>query len=215
MRCAVRIVFGAILLLVSLTYLHIAIFIKENEGKFTYGEGVCWTPGGDCFYCASREEGSEKIVTECNGTFYPGHGEDEGSLQCRTFRMLNRTRQKAGVPPLEYDGDLATIAHLHALDMAHCRYVDHYSQTGISFLERCSRSNFEGECTGENLAAGYDTPKEVMEAWLQSPGHRKNLLSRTHKKIGIGVVEVDGRSRAYWSQNFGGGSPPGGLEDSE
>lgn len=123
-------------------------------------------------------------------------------------RRHGRTCGSAYYPrakPLKYRTSLATAARRHARDMARKNYFDHYSRSGRSPGERARRAGYHGG-TGENIAAGYRSVARAMRAWLTSPGHCANIMSRRYKHLGIGYAyDASSRYRAYWVQDFGAG----------
>ena len=80
------------------------------------------------------------------------------------------------------------------------------SQDGRTPTERMRQAGFEGRGpTGENIAAGQDTPADVVEGWMKSPGHCRNIMDPDYGIIGIGFFLAEGSSYdRYWVQNFGG-----------
>jgi uncharacterized protein YkwD len=84
--------------------------------------------------------------------------------------------------------------------MAANDYFDHTSQDGRSPTDRAAEQGYEGG-VGENIAAGYPDADAVMEGWMNSEGHRANILNCDYDVIGIGVADRDGT--LYWVQNFG------------
>jgi uncharacterized protein YkwD len=108
------------------------------------------------------------------------------------------------VPALVFNEKLRRSARKHAKDMGKKGYFSHESQDGSSPMERIEDQNYEGRAWGENIAAGQSTPREVMDSWLKSEGHCRNIMNKMFKEIGIGAVKVnDSPYRMYWVQNFG------------
>jgi uncharacterized protein YkwD len=118
-------------------------------------------------------------------------------------RLVNAARSDAGCSPLRVDSRLATAARLHSEDMAQRNYFSHTSLDGRSPWDRMTAQGYT-DGSGENIAAGYSTPASVMAGWMNSPGHRANILNCSSTAIGVGV----GRNSAstygtYWTQDFG------------
>ena len=84
--------------------------------------------------------------------------------------------------------------------MAANDYFDHTSQDGRGPTERAAEQGYEGG-VGENIAAGYPDAESVMEGWMNSEGHRANILNCDYDVLGVGVADRDGT--LYWVQNFG------------
>jgi uncharacterized protein YkwD len=121
-------------------------------------------------------------------------------LEAAVADLVNRERGDAGCGNLEGDSRLDTAARLHAEDMAANDYFSHDSQDGRSPSDRADAQGFEGG-VGENIAAGYPDAEAVMQGWMDSEGHRANILNCDYEVIGIGVADRDGT--LYWVQNFG------------
>jgi uncharacterized protein YkwD len=104
--------------------------------------------------------------------------------------------------PLAIDDRLATAAQRHSDDMAAHDYFSHTSLNGDTLADRAEAAGFTGSTLGENIAAGQRTPQDVMAAWMDSAGHRANILNCDYTVIGVGLNQ-DGW---YWTQMFGAGS---------
>lgn len=130
----------------------------------------------------------------------------------RVFELLNEARgteQNCGgrtygeVDPLRRNGHLDRAARKHSADMGKRRYFDHTNPDGESPTDRARAEGYSGG-VGENIAAGYQTPADVMQGWLDSPGHCANLMSAGYSVVGIGFAEISGSPYSrYWTQNFG------------
>jgi uncharacterized protein YkwD len=123
--------------------------------------------------------------------------EAENPDGCGVIALVNDQRAKAGVPALRFDPALARAAHAHAADMVARDYFDHVSPDGKRFSDRAAAAGYQGFATGENIAQGQRSAAEVMNGWMNSAGHRRNILSSGSNEIGVGVVE------RTWVQVFG------------
>jgi uncharacterized protein YkwD len=101
--------------------------------------------------------------------------------------------------PVTVDDRLAAAAQGHSDDMAAHDYFSHTSLNGATFTDRAAAAGFTGFATAENIAAGQRSAQDVMAAWMQSDGHRANILNCDYTVIGVGLNE-DGW---YWTQMFG------------
>ncbi|MEM9774023.1 MAG: CAP domain-containing protein [Chloroflexota bacterium] len=118
--------------------------------------------------------------------------------------LVNSERENAGCGPLEANPFLRSAAFLHSQDMAVNRYFDHTALDGSRFWDRADRAGYQGFAAGENIAAGYGSPESVMNGWMNSSGHRANILNCSHTEIGIGYYFDSGSPyRRYWTQVFG------------
>lgn len=119
-------------------------------------------------------------------------------LQDSVVKLTNVTRLASGRKPLKVSRRLTKAAQKHAQDMAENDYFSHTSQDGRTWDDRIEAVGYD-EPAGENIAYGQDTPTLVVKAWLASPAHRRNILDRKFKRIGIGHSDRGD----YWVQDFG------------
>ena len=138
-----------------------------------------------------------------------------------TLCLLNGERQDAGLAPLAENAKLASAAIVHSQDMVDQQYFDHAGRDGTDPVHRIRSAgyipNVGAWTVGENLAWGTGTlatPKEIVQAWMNSTGHRDNILRPTFKEIGFGVVVGNPRSTdgtgATYTTTFGGLTNSGG-----
>jgi len=114
--------------------------------------------------------------------------------------ITNQERAKAGCGSLRIDSRLVTAARRHSQDMAANNYFDHTSRSGASPWARMEAAGYPSP-GAENIAKGQPTPAAVMQGWMNSPGHRANILNCKLKAIGVGMAQ--GPGGPYWTQNFG------------
>jgi uncharacterized protein YkwD len=132
-----------------------------------------------------------------------------------TLCALNRTRHHHGLHRLRLNKRLSKAARRHARDMARRNYFSHDTRGGGSFLDRIRRTGYlrgaHRWIVGENLAwgsKGYSRPQVIMRMWMNSPGHRANILNAAFREIGIGVaydapVPHGGRPAGTYATDFG------------
>lgn len=125
-----------------------------------------------------------------------------GTKADEIVRLTNIERSKAGCGPLTADSRLATAAQAHSADMAAQNYFSHTSLDGRTFDARIHAAGFPGGSIAENIAAGNSTPAATMEQWMNSAGHRANILNCSYNRLGVGYAE-GGSYRYYWTQDFG------------
>jgi uncharacterized protein YkwD len=135
-----------------------------------------------------------------SGGGYSPDGEERAFLD-----LINDYRSQKGVGTLSLQDQLGAAAEFHSQDMARKNYFDHRLSNGDSpeqNMERFGYTNWTH--TGENISAGFETAREAMKAWQDSPEHNKNMLSGAFKEIGIGR-DFDGNSKYgwYWTTTFG------------
>ena len=112
--------------------------------------------------------------------------------------LTNAERTKAGLKPLEIHSPLMAVAHAKSADMAKNNYFSHTSPTFGSPFDQIKSAGISYRSAGENIAQGQRTPQQVVQAWMDSPGHRQNIMNANYTHIGVGFVE-DGY---YWTQQF-------------
>jgi uncharacterized protein YkwD len=122
----------------------------------------------------------------------------------RVIVLTNEHRRAAGCGDLAWNGALATAAQRHADDMAANNYFSHNSRNGATFAARIRAAGYRYRLAAENIAAGQQSPEEVVATWMDSPGHRANILNCRLRHVGIGFAENGGSAYgAYWVQDFG------------
>lgn len=129
-----------------------------------------------------------------NANTLPGAG-SEAQLAKAAVCLVNRERTRRGMRELRTNSRLSRAAASHTRDMIEQHYFEHVSQTGQNVVDRLLSTGYLGKVTnwlvGENLAWGIgslSTPREIVISWMNSPGHRRNILKRRFREIGVGVV---------------------------
>ncbi|KUO04984.1 CAP domain-containing protein [Streptomyces caeruleatus] len=117
--------------------------------------------------------------------------------------LTNRERARSGLHPLSVDPALTTAAQAYSADMAARAFYSHTSPEGTQPWDRAAAAGSRMRTIGENIACGQRSPGEVVEGWMNSPGHRANILKRDFTHIGIGFAG-GGPAGTYWTQLFGG-----------
>jgi uncharacterized protein YkwD len=118
------------------------------------------------------------------------------------LRLTNVERAKGGCQALKHDAQLRAAAFGHSSDMAAKNYFDHTSQDGRSFLDRIRAAGFTGgNAWAENIAMGQPTPASVVTAWMNSAGHRANIMNCKYNLIGVGAAK-NSKGQIYWTQDF-------------
>lgn len=123
--------------------------------------------------------------------------------------LTNAERAKAGCPALKTESHLTRAAQDHTEDMAANGYLDHNSSKGDPG-DRISAAGYRAQGWAENIAEGQRSPAEVVDAWMNSAGHRANILNCDLQDIGVGYA-TSGDGTPYWTQDFGtpAGTSPG------
>ncbi|MFG2653477.1 sigma-70 family RNA polymerase sigma factor [Streptomyces sp. NPDC048436] len=116
-------------------------------------------------------------------------------------RLVNAERAKSGCGPVTLNSKLGKAAQGHSDDMAQRDFFDHTNPDGEDPGDRVTAAGYKWTTYGENIAAGQRTPASVMDSWMNSSGHRANILNCSFKEIGIGYRQ--GSGGPWWTQNFG------------
>jgi uncharacterized protein YkwD/stress response protein SCP2 len=116
--------------------------------------------------------------------------------------LTNRERARAGLPPLAGDPLLTRAAQAHSADMVARSFYSHTSPEGSKPWDRAAAAGCTRRSIGENIACGQRSPAEVVEGWMNSPGHRANILKPDFTHIGVGFAG-GGPAGTYWTQLFG------------
>jgi uncharacterized protein YkwD len=148
----------------------------------------------------------------------PAGAADRAAFEQRILELVNQARAANGLPPLVRNAYLDLAAERHALDMANNNFVSHVSSNGDRLGDRVLKAGYLNWIwAGENIAAGFDTPEGVFQAWMNSTGHRNNILSAAAQEIGIAYIYdandehnvvlpggvIGGPYFNYWVQDFG------------
>ncbi|ARV60993.1 hypothetical protein BZZ01_22340 [Nostocales cyanobacterium HT-58-2] len=125
----------------------------------------------------------------------------------RVVDLTNTERQKAGLQPLKLNLNLTNTAQSHSEDMALRDFFSHTGSNGSSMGDRALATGYRFSALGENIAAGYTTPEEVIQGWMNNPGHRENILNPNYQEIGVGYYNLANDTgtvnyRSYWTQDF-------------
>ena len=123
------------------------------------------------------------------------------SYEDEVVRLVNIERSKHGLPALKSHWELSRVARYKSQDMINKNYFAHQSPTYGSPFNMMESFGLKFSAAGENIAYGQRTPQEVVTAWMNSPGHRANILSRTYTHIGVGAAKKS-NGTLYWTQMF-------------
>lgn len=135
-----------------------------------------------------------------------GNEEDDiiiipSEIELELLSIINQKRAENGAGPLELDDSLTAVAFSHSLDMVQRNFFDHNNPDGLSPFDRMGNHGISYSSAAENIAAGQETPEEVIESWMVSDGHRENILNPVYTKIGIGIAR-GGTYGIYWTICF-------------
>lgn len=136
---------------------------------------------------------------------------EEQRVANSVLALINAERARAGCGPVSMNPQLVTASQGHSNDMATNNFFDHVGSSGGSVAQRASAAGYGWSRVGENIAAGQSTPESVVEGWLNSAGHRENILNCAYVHTGIGhVYQTNDTALAdagapyyhYWTQVF-------------
>jgi uncharacterized protein YkwD len=122
------------------------------------------------------------------------------------LQLVNEVRKKGcqcgdtyynPVPPVTWNEQLEKAAYNHSVDMYQNKYFSHLAPDGSKGGVRIERVGYKWMAFGENIAMGYKTEREVVEGWIKSPGHCKNIMKKIFKEMGVA------RYGNFWTQEFG------------
>jgi hypothetical protein len=129
-------------------------------------------------------------------------------FESEVIDLVNAEREACNcdLRPLSYNQELTVAARRHSQDMGDRNYFDHTTPAPdyMKFYERIVDAGYNYQTCGENIAAGYATPEAVVDGWMNSDGHRANILDPDYCDIGVGYAAVNGSQYYhYWTQDFG------------
>ena len=124
-----------------------------------------------------------------------------GSYEAQVADLVNQERAAQGLPALKYNAELSKVAEAKAADLRDKNYFSHTSPTYGSPFDMMKSFGIRYTAAGENIAKGYTTPAAVMNGWMNSPGHKANILNSSFTEIGVGYVSGD-NGAGYWVQMF-------------
>ena len=129
-------------------------------------------------------------------------GDCGDALESGAMELLNAERESAGLSTLTCDLDVLDVARSHSQDISDRNFFDHKNPDGEQPWDRLDRGGVGGwRGVGENIAAGQRTPSEVHTAWMNSPGHRANILTPEYTHAAIGIFETSDGT-ILWTQVF-------------
>lgn len=166
------------------------IIIPGQPGTSVPGNPDTSQPGGGGNPDINRPTTPEQTPAEIEGN---------GSYVNQVVALVNAERAKAGLSPLTQTAELSGAAATRAEETS--RSFSHTRPDGSSFSTVLSQNGISYRGSGENIAYGQRTPEQVMEGWMNSQGHRANILNSRYTAIGVGYYQ-DSNGTPYWTQLF-------------
>ena len=154
-------------------------------------------------------------VDGCAGSWLRPNPGNAARVKAATLCLLNAERARAGAGPLRENPLLERAAEAHSLDMARRKFFEHVNPDGVSDAARIVHTGYPPIFIGENLAWGEEqesAPAMIVRAWMNSPGHRENLLKPNYREIGIGLAyqaperQPVPKQAAIYTTDFGAGA---------
>lgn len=180
-----------------------------------FAQGAIYTvqPGDTMWKIAVKYETGISEIIAANpqiknpSMIYPGqkitipNADSLKAQEDEVVRLVNIERAKTGLPALVSNWQAARVARYKADDMLKNNYFSHISPTYGSPFDMMGKFGLQFSAAGENIAEGQRSPQEVMNAWMNSPGHRANILSPAYTQIGVGAAKAS-NGGLIWVQEF-------------
>ncbi len=161
--------------------------------------GVLFLAVGLFSSCGSSKTGSQ--VTDLGGLTVDGSPFKPSPKPAeQVLALVNQYRADNGLAPLTLNAKLSASAQDYAQVLSDWGTLSHTGPDGSTPGDRIAATGYSAMTWGENIADGYSSPDAVMTGWMNSSGHRANILGASYKEIGIGVA---GTEPLYWVQDFG------------
>jgi uncharacterized YkwD family protein/spore coat assembly protein SafA len=194
----------------------IGLFICLLPTQTAFGQGTIThtvVPGDTMWKLAVKYQVGLTEIIEANpqiknpDLIYPGQKlniptyDAIKKIEHEVIQLTNQERAKYGLPPLKPFWELSRVARFKSMDMRDRGYFSHNSPTYGSPFTMIKNFGISYSAAGENIAAGQRTPQEVVRSWMNSQGHRQNILSQNYTHIGVGYAK-GGAYGYYWTQMF-------------
>ncbi|HET8754807.1 MAG TPA: CAP domain-containing protein [Solirubrobacteraceae bacterium] len=160
-----------------------------------------------------RAPAPAKFTQDCPDADLEPTSDNQGRIRDAILCLHNQIRAEQGLPRLRENKRLRKAAAGHSRHMVNQRFFEHTTPSGQTMVDRILKARYvredEGWMLGENLAWGtgsYATPRGAVQAWMESPGHRANILKRGYREMGVGLVlgvPVSNAAGATYTVDFG------------
>lgn len=162
---------------------------SKQEDKVTPNEPKKESPANNQ-EVKETDQNIEETTDKSNNDLHP--------FEQKVIELTNNERTKHGLQPLQHDRDLSVVSKDKSKDMLNNQYFAHDSPTYGSPFDMMQAYGVDYRTAGENIAKGQRSAEEVVTAWMNSPGHRANILSNDFTHIGVGYIE----EQNIWTQQF-------------
>lgn len=167
-----------------------------NCGTVQKPDTTC--PDGNCGTVQKPNSGTVQTPSTDTTTDKDKTETDVSDYEKEVVTLVNEIRREYGLSELTLNTELSAAARAKSQDMKDNGYFSHTSPTYGSPFDMMKSFGISYGTAGENIAMGYRTPEAVVDAWMNSEGHRANILNSSYKEIGVGYVS----SGNYWTQMF-------------
>ncbi|GAB3989062.1 CAP domain-containing protein [Spirosoma daeguense] len=160
-----------------------------------------------------KEGGNDQLGEPMPETAGARESDASFAVQQEVLQYINEARSQSCVcgtdtyppaPPLSLNSRLNGASNKHAVDMADYNYFSHTGRDGSQPWDRMTREGYQWIVAGENIAAGFTTPRSVVTAWLNSPGHCANIMNPGFQNVGVGYgYNISSNYDHYWVTKFG------------
>lgn len=174
--------------------------IPLRSATESFGSNIKWVSSKSAVYVYT----GKTIKPKNNSYQYQVEGDISTlhPIELELFYLTNSERIKAGLKPLILDAMNSKVARIKSKDMHDKKYFDHNSPTFGTPFEMIKKYGITYRGAGENLAAGFETAAEVTKGWMESPGHRENLLRDNFERVGFGYYKGPNEYKRYYTQIF-------------
>ena len=184
-----------------------------SVSAYAQGTNYIVQPGDNMWKIAVKHQIGLSEIIKANpqitnlALIYPGQEiiipnlDQTKNLENEVIRLVNIEREKNGLAPLKANWELSRVARYKSLDMAEKNYFSHTSPTYGSPFKMMTDFGLTYYSAGENIAMGQKTPADVMKGWMNSSGHRANILNSSYTEIGVGLA-INKNGQNYWTQMF-------------
>jgi uncharacterized protein YkwD len=197
----------------ALTLLCAGLLVPATASQAGPAKGVKRTSSVKAFISLGGTERARASQQECENADIAPNGGNLDEVRAAILCLHNQIRAQRGLPLLKENAKLRGAAVEHSSDMVSRGFFEHTTPNGVTMVQRIRAARYTsprfGWALGENLAWGTGslaTPRAIMKAWMESPGHRANVVKRAYREIGIGVVAgvpSDRDSGATYTADFG------------
>ena len=182
---------------------------EENGKVFVSAQTIC-----DVLSCIHKFDGINGVVIGSGNILCPTAEPTQtpavqptqapsnlSDMEQEVLKLVNKVRSENGLSPLAWADDVANVARAHSKDMIDRSFFSHTNPDGLSPFDRLNNNGISFRSAAENIAYGQRTAEAVMYAWMNSSGHRANILNKNITEIGIGAVKNQ-NGIIYWTQVF-------------